>query len=1362
MKQTKSIFSATKGRYFLYIFFVLFLFTFFSAFSQKKKNSNLKFTPKEIWEAGVPYIENYTSADYKNSPWNFKIIEGNNGFMYIGNGEGILEYDGNSWDFIPTEHKNWIMTFSKTDNEKIFVGGNQELGYLEPDKLGEMKFHSLRDSLETNYKDFGNIWSTVTIGDNAYFSSPKYLFKWDGKKFTTWKAKKEFGEIFKVNGSLYLNDQSVGLQKLIDDSLKVVSGSEILISNDDKQPERIREMLPYKSNQILIIHSHQGLLLYNGERFEKFNQKSNAILLKSNVYAGVALSNGDYALATLIFGVYIIDGKTGEIKKRLGKKHGLTSNELYAIYEDSNGAIWVCGGEGISKIEWASPFRIFNDLSGLNEIVTSVCYQSGKLLVESNGIYYLTKSDLYTEEKGLVFKKTEGLRAGRLVDIISTKKGIFARNESQVYEISDIYATQLIAEKGSNFSSFIRSDIYDSKFYFATNEKELFDFTLVDNKWITRHLLQADGVITSIVEGSMGNLWLAVQEKGLYFGKYISENSGGQTKFLIKKYDTLSGLPSMSNNSITQFQNKLVVSTEDGYYKFNQIDQTFEKYSLWSGQYNKSNKDFGYEFIDSKGGLWHTTITDDENKVFKVSKNKLSEISEYKLFSDFRLDYLEVMDEIALFVTTNGILMYNENEARSLNRNLSTKLRKVWVNNDSLIYSGASKHKQTKDRFEIPFKNNTLKFEYTLPFYTKSEKNVYQYFLEGFEDGWSSWSTETKKDYTNMPEGNYTFKVRSKNIYDEIGSEDLYSFTILPPWQRTWWAYLIYGMAAITFMVLFSKWRSQELKRKNVALEGVVKERTLEISYKNELLGAQTEKLIEMGKAKTKLYSNITHEFRTPLTVILGMADSLELNVENKSFEGAGKSLEMIHRNGKNLLHLINEMLDLAKSESGNMELQLIQTDVVPLVKYLGESFHSLAEENQINLTIYSEIDELIMDLDLTKLTSILSNVLSNAIKFTAPFGKIIVHINQVVQEEGEYLLIKVKDNGKGIAEEELPNVFNRFYQTDVPVSTQNRGTGIGLALAKELIELMNGTISVKSKLEKGSEFSIEIPVTRNAPTSKDVPTPIKPYISDSDPMFEDIDQVQIDDPELPIVLIIEDNVDVAHYLKICLKETYTTIHAIDGIQGIELALERVPDVIICDVMMPGKDGFEVCATLKSDERTDHIPIIILTAKVTEEDRITGLSHGADAYLPKPFNKKELFVRLDQLVLLRKKLIEKIQNNGFYQFLNKSPEKPEAKFLQKTMAIIHKEMDNSNFGSGELAKKMYLSESQVYRKLKAITDKSTAVFIRSIRLQKAKELITTTDKTISEIAYEVGFNDPSWFSRAFKEEFGLSPSDISK
>jgi len=529
-----------------------------------------------------------------------------------------------------------------------------------------------------------------------------------------------------------------------------------------------------------------------------------------------------------------------------------------------------------------------------------------------------------------------------------------------------------------------------------------------------------------------------------------------------------------------------------------------------------------------------------------------------------------------------------------------------------------------------------------------------------------------------------------------------------------------------------------------------------------KMAASETRRLKEINQFKNKLFTNITHEFRTPLTVIKGMTDTIKSNLENKQHGDLENSLEMIERNSDGLLSLVNEMLDLAKLESGNMELQLVQSDIIPFLKYISESFSSLAEENQISLTVYSEIETLVMDFDANKLTSIISNLLSNAVKFTPEFGKIIVHINKITQKENDYLFIKIKDSGIGISKEDLSNIFNRFYQTDTSTVRENEGTGIGLSLTKELVDLMHGTIEAKSTIDKGSTFRVMIPVTRKAPKATKVLPDTMPRFPVANRATKQIEQTLDTNSELPLVLIIEDNMDVAHYLKTCLSNKYETIHAVNGIEGIEMAFENIPDIIISDVMMPGKDGFEVCATLKSDERTDHIPIIILTAKVTTEDRLTGLSHGADAYLAKPFNKKELFIRLDKLVSVRKKLISKIQKEGISTILKKRTKNPKLQFLQKVEMLIREDISNSSFGSEDLAKKLRISESQLYRKIKAITGRSTAVFMRSIRLKFAKELLRTTDRTVSEIAYEVGFNGPAWFSKAFKDEFGFTPSETPK
>ncbi|WP_432410889.1 ATP-binding protein [Rasiella sp. SM2506] len=1327
--------------------------------SQEALPTKTGISPTEIWKAGIPYIENYSTTDYKSSPQNWAFIEGNDGFMYLGNTDGVLQFDGTSWNLIKLKNKSLVRSLATAEDEKIYVGGVQELGYLEPDGLGEMKFNSLKYYLNSENHDFMDVFAVEVTGKQVFYSSDKYLFRWDGEAFKVWKPKERFGSVFKVNNTLFIDSKGVGLHKIDGDSLTLMKGGDLLINERSK----LEGMLPYATNEVLFINASRGLTVFNGEKLTPLNLESNEVFQKNRIYKSIRLSDGDYAMATLSSGLYIVDGKTGEIKKKLGKKEGLSSDVLYSVYQDRFGSIWVGSDNGVSRVHWTSPFRSFNNLNGLDERVRSARYHNGNLLVDSKGLYQLVRPTGENELNGPSFKKIEGIE-NTIKFIVPYNEEILAFNAGFAYIIDKKNTIQFVKRHDFTLTSILKSKVDSTKIYAGTMDGKLLESELENKEWkvVSEPLLQINGGIESITEEPNGNLWLETYLDGLYFAEKVSDNRNERIRFELTKHDTLSGLPSMTYNKPYLLDDKLFITTEDGMYTFNQLDKRFVKDSLLNNQYDKAVDTYGYLGLAKDGTIWQTVRAGSENKVYTYTEDILTELQAYKLYSDFDTYSMEFLEDVILFLGPKGILAYHENAVKTLPHKLNTNIRKVWINNDSLVFSGSNLSKNTGENIEFPFTQNSLKFEYTLPFYSNSKNNVYQSFLVGFDTQWSSWSSETKKNYTNLPSGAYTFKVRSKNIFNQPGDEASYMFTIRTPWYSTWWAYLLYGVSLLFLVLVIIRWRSKELKKQNKKLEETIAQRTLEIQHKNEILNHQTEKLVELNEVKTRLFSNISHEFRTPLTVILGMTDTLKSDFDNQIFKNTEKSLEMIRRNGKNLLHLVNELLDLAKIESGAMELELVQTDVVPFIKYFSESFHSLAEAKNINLTVYSEIEAQYMDIDINKLGAIISNLLSNAIKFTPENGKIIVHLNKIEQQEKQFLTIKVKDNGEGMTEKDLVHVFDRFYQVANNLQGHQIGTGIGLSLTKEFVELMNGAISAESSIGKGSTFTVEIPITHTAVKNEKPTNTLEPAFREAPPTNKKELSLEASTSDLPLLLIIEDNIDVALYLETCLQDKYQTIHALDGAIGMNMAFENIPDIIISDVMMPNKNGYEVCADLKADERTDHIPIILLTAKVTTEDRLTGLTHGADAYLGKPFNKEELFTRLNQLILVRKKLIRKLEQLGFSSVLNEKVENPQTKFVQQVIKIVLTHLDDVTFGPTMLAAEMHLSESQIYRKLKSITDTSTAVFIRSVRLQKAKELLQTSNKTVSEIAYEVGFNDPSWFSRSFKEEFGAPPSDYSK
>jgi signal transduction histidine kinase/DNA-binding response OmpR family regulator len=528
-------------------------------------------------------------------------------------------------------------------------------------------------------------------------------------------------------------------------------------------------------------------------------------------------------------------------------------------------------------------------------------------------------------------------------------------------------------------------------------------------------------------------------------------------------------------------------------------------------------------------------------------------------------------------------------------------------------------------------------------------------------------------------------------------------------------------------------------------------------------LGAMNEKLKGLDQMKNRLFTNITHEFRTPLTVILGMAEQLESSDERDKSADLRK-LALIRRNGKSLLDLINQMLDLSKIEDNKLKVNFVQGDIIPYTKYITESFHSMANAQNILLKVNPKVPEIVMDYDPEKIRQMLSNLLSNAIKYTPSGGKVSVTVDQL-QTPIPQLYLSVKDNGAGIPAEELPHIFDRFYQSSDTIA-QSGGTGIGLALTKELIKLLDGSIEVESKLGEGTTFTITLPITQQAAPAasprKETATPVQASYLSADALAP----VQKPDgtatQDKPSLLIVEDNPDVVEYLSDCLQDTYKLDFAYNGRVGIEQAVDQVPDIIISDVMMPEKNGFELCDALKNDERTSHIPIVLLTARADVESRISGLRRGADAYLAKPFHRGELLAVLGQLVELRAKLRSR--------YVNLSAEAPQEQevaeeefviedaFIQKARLVVLEHLENATFGVQDFSQALGMSYPVVHRKLSALTGRSPSLFVRAIRLGEAKKLLENTDLNVSEIAYDCGFNDPKFFSRVFSKEFGQSPS----
>lgn len=556
---------------------------------------------------------------------------------------------------------------------------------------------------------------------------------------------------------------------------------------------------------------------------------------------------------------------------------------------------------------------------------------------------------------------------------------------------------------------------------------------------------------------------------------------------------------------------------------------------------------------------------------------------------------------------------------------------------------------------------------------------------------------------------------------------------------------------------------------------GELKRLNVELGEKNEELKRLNEEVLELTHSRLVFFTNISHELRTPLTLI---ADPVEMLLEDAGIKGKSRELlKMVQRNALALQQLVSNILDFRKIQNGKMELKLYRFDIVKTLTMWVGDFQLTAERKQIRLHL--DVDDLKgsheMIADQEKISRIVFNLLSNALKYTPAGGEIFVSL----KDEGANLRLDVKDTGKGISQDEADKIFERFFQAKGAAS----GTGIGLALVKSFVELHHGEARVESEPGKGSDFIVVIPreqegdsqvihndvdivdnsVNASASTGKNVvDESVLQYIDDGDRSRGKVQQLVNENTNRPTVLVIDDNTDIRQYERTLLQDEYIVLEAADGKEGLAVALKEVPDLVICDVMMPVMDGLEFTKRLKTNTATSHIPVIMLTAKNLEEHRAEGYEHGADSYITKPFHSKVLLARIENL-LRQRQLLKNLYHGtkeAEKEISEAHLEDRDKQFLKQLQAIIQKNLSDSEFGVEDMGQQIGLSRVQLYRKVKAMTGSSVVDLLRKARLAKARRLLETRSMSVSEVAYEVGFSAPSYFTKCFKEEYGMLPGDV--
>ncbi len=808
----------------------------------------------------------------------------------------------------------------------------------------------------------------------------------------------------------------------------------------------------------------------------------------------------------------------------------------------------------------------------------------------------------------------------------------------------------------------------------------------------------------AMFEDSKNRIWIATFDKGIAL--YSLENGP------LKYYGEKDGLANSHALSILEDQNNnLWISTNNGLSMFNSEKEYFRNFTRQDGL---SNNQFCYRagYKTQSGQMLFGSISGFNQ--FNPEEIILEENNVPMVFTDFKI--------------FNKSVPIDDGKKPVLKKSITE-----------------SKH------LVLHYDQNMFTVEFAALNFVNSDKNLYSYILEGFNRNWNEPGTNRSATFTNLNPGDYMLRIKRVVMGIENPGEELQlKISVLPPfWKTTWFLSLLFVFIILMIYSLLKFILNREKIKNQLVMERV-----------------NARKLHELDMMKLKFFTNISHEIRTPLTLIMGPLEKILSNDLPK--EEIRENLKLVSRNTKNLEKLISQLLDFRKLEAGNLKLDLVEGDIVEFTRNIVNSFNDLALEKQVKLHFNTLKKQLFSSFDPDKIEKILNNLLSNAFKFTEAGGSISVNLSLIFdtndddfsdsEKEKQFIEMVVKDTGRGIPSGNLNKIFQRFFQSDD--AAKDSGTGIGLALVKELVAIHKGNIFVTSKPGKGTKFTVRIPYmkafSKNAENENREPLKMKKTVKqinrESLLLHENL--------QSKIMLVVEDNADVRQFIASHFNSVFQIFEARNGEEGWKKALELIPDIIISDVIMPNINGYELCERVKNDERTSHIPFLLLTALHSKEDEIKGITTGADDYITKPFDLSVLQAKVENVLSIRESLKEKFSRNVVLQPSNIEITSPDERFLQRAIQVIEENISDCELDIETFSEKVGVSRMQLYRKLHALTDMTVKEFIRHIRLKRAVQLLVQEKLNISEVAYEVGFKDLSHFRKCFKREYGMSATEF--
>ncbi|WP_143306538.1 hybrid sensor histidine kinase/response regulator transcription factor [Chitinophaga vietnamensis] len=1312
------------------------------------------------------------------------ILKDTEGYLWFGTVSGLNRYDGHTCKVLRNQQydstslaDNYVFSLYELPDEKIWVAT----------KTSSCIYHSSTESFDPNS---GAYLKSIGLPDGAMHSiikgdNGRYWFLYENGSLFVY-ANKQTKKITLAPADKIIAVREAGANKawiLHQDGIlqqyDILSGKTIFTSTTIQQ--QTNNQLPTNlfidsDGDIWLWSFNYGVYLFRPQdnTIKAFNESSAPARLQSNLVSQIVQdNNGIIWIATDHGGITLIDKKKDfHITYLLNdpkNPQSLSQNSINALYKDDKGILWAgTYKQGVNYfnsnvLRFPHYHHQDSDPASLpyDDVNRFVEDRQGNLWIGTNG-----GGLIYFDRKNNTFRQYQH-QAGNPNSISNNVIVSLWLDHQNILWIGT-YFGGLNSFDGKKFTRYQHheqdsSSLADDKVWeiFEDKDQRLWIGTwgagldLFDrNTGRFQHFYRkrtgnlSSNYISSLMDDHKGNLWIGTTNGVLVFSR---------DKKLVATYAHTTDKKSLNSNNITCFledsHNRMWIGTHEGLQLLNEQTGNFELFTIADGLPDNIILNI---LEDNTHKLWLSTPSGLCSATVQQKGNNIS-LSIVNYDEANNLQNRE-FNENAAFKTSAGELIFGGPSGFNI---INTSQTAKPDDHPKLIFTGLQILNNTikpgekvngrivlaqslskLKGIDLEYRENVFSIEFTSLDYGHKAHHRYAYTLEGFNTDWLYADGDQRKaTYTNLNPGYYVFKVKALNNDGSWSDPISLNIHVRPPFWRTPLAFVIYLLLAVGLLLL----------ARRITLDRI------HMRYEVKQQRREAERAHAIEQVKTKFFTNVSHELRTPLSLIIAPLDTI---IKNTRDEVQQKQLGLVLRNAKRLLNLVNQLLDFRKMEVQAIRLHLSMGDIIQFIRDISHSFVDIAEKKNITFNFSSTIDSLEIYFDKDKIEKILFNLLSNAFKYTPDNGAVELRLScepSSGTEEDTTLVIAIQDTGIGIPENQQQKIFERFFQTDVPADMANQGTGIGLAITKEFVKLHQGLITVKSTPGIGTCFTVRIPAKKMYNPAARSTTPL---VTEEDATQMLSEKTRKND-KLKTILVVEDNEDLRFYLKDNLRGRYHVEEAANGREGWEKVKQCSPDLVVSDIMMPLSDGIELVKNIRAETGTAHIPVILLTAVGDEGRQLQAFSAGANDYITKPFTFEILDSRIKNLLAQQKLLQKRFQKQIEVNPAEITVTSVDETFLQNALDVIEKQMDNPDFSVEDFGAAMHMNRVTLYRKILALTGKSPLEFIRSIRLKRAAQLLEKSGMTVAEIAYKVGFNNPKQFSKFFKEEFKILPSQYT-